>query len=164
VLACSGLGDDAFFAHAPRQQDLTHGVVDLVCAGMVELVALEIDLCPAEMLGQPRCVIERTGPPDIMLEKIVEFGLKGRVGAGCVIGLLDLKNQRHQRFGDIATAKQAEMAVLVGQRAEAVGPVAGRRAGVCWVHGGGVYRERADVSAITRPKRLQEMRLSARRP
>ena len=53
VLAGPGLGDDPGFAHAPRQQDLAQHVVDLVRAGMVELVALQIDLGAAEMLGQP---------------------------------------------------------------------------------------------------------------
>ena len=44
VLAGAGLGDDALLAHAPRQQDLAEHVVDLVRAGVVELLALEIDL------------------------------------------------------------------------------------------------------------------------
>ena len=32
VLARAGLGDDARLVHAPREQDLAEGVVDLVCA------------------------------------------------------------------------------------------------------------------------------------
>jgi hypothetical protein len=48
VLAGAGLGDDALLAHAPGQQDLAEHVVDLVRAGVVELVALEIDLGAAE--------------------------------------------------------------------------------------------------------------------
>ena len=53
VLAGAGLGDDAALAHAARQQDLAQHVVDLVRAGVVELVALEIELGAAEMPGQP---------------------------------------------------------------------------------------------------------------
>ena len=49
VLAGARLGDDARLAHAPRQQDLAEHVVDLVRAGVVELVALEIDLGAAEL-------------------------------------------------------------------------------------------------------------------
>ena len=44
VLARAGFGDDALLAHAPREQNLAEHVVDLVRAGVVELVALEIDL------------------------------------------------------------------------------------------------------------------------
>ena len=76
VLAGAGLGDDPALAHAPRQQDLAEHVVDLVRAGVVELVALEIDLGAAEMPGQPLGEIERARPADIMLEVIVELGLK----------------------------------------------------------------------------------------
>ena len=53
VLAGAGFGDDAGLAHAPRQEDLTEAVVDLVRAGVVQLIALEIDLRAAEMLRQP---------------------------------------------------------------------------------------------------------------
>ncbi len=53
VLSGTGLGDDPALAHAPRQQGLAEHVVDLVRAGMVELVALEIELGAAEMAGQP---------------------------------------------------------------------------------------------------------------
>jgi hypothetical protein len=82
MLAGAGLGDDPVLAHAPGEQDLAHDVVDLVGARMVELVALEIDLRPAEMLGQPLGEIERRGPADIMLEERVELLAKGRVGLG----------------------------------------------------------------------------------
>ena len=49
VLAGAGLGDDAALAHAARQQDLAERVVDLVRAGVVEVLALQIDLRAAEM-------------------------------------------------------------------------------------------------------------------
>ena len=49
VLAGAGLGDDARLAHALGQQDLAEAVVDLVAAGVVELVALEVDLGAAEV-------------------------------------------------------------------------------------------------------------------
>ena len=50
VLAGAGLGDDAGLAHALGEQDLAEAIVDLVRAGVVELLALEIDLGAAEML------------------------------------------------------------------------------------------------------------------
>ena len=66
VLAGAGLGDDPGLAHAPGEQDLAEAVVDLVGAGVVQLVALEVDLRPAEMLGQPLGEVERARPPGIV--------------------------------------------------------------------------------------------------
>ncbi len=59
VLAGPGLGDDPGLAHAAGQDDLAQHVVDLVRAGMVQLVALHVDLGAAQMLGQPLGEIER---------------------------------------------------------------------------------------------------------
>ena len=47
VLAGAGLGDDAVLAHPQREQGLAERVVDLVRAGVVEVLALQIDLGPA---------------------------------------------------------------------------------------------------------------------
>ena len=48
------------------QQNLAKAIVDLVAARMVELVALEIDLCAAEMLCQSLGKIERAGAAGIV--------------------------------------------------------------------------------------------------
>ena len=69
MLAGAGLGDDAFLAHALGKQDLAEAVVDLVRAGMVQILALEIDLCAAEMLRQAFRKIELRGPAGIMRRK-----------------------------------------------------------------------------------------------
>jgi len=54
---------------------LAQHVVDLVRAGVIEVLALEIDLRPAraatgstKMLGQALGEIERRRPPDVILE------------------------------------------------------------------------------------------------
>mmetsp|Transcript_24392 Transcript_24392/g.58134 ORF Transcript_24392/g.58134 Transcript_24392/m.58134 type:complete len:239 (-) Transcript_24392:481-1197(-) len=46
VLPCAGLRDDPLLSHAEAQQRLPEGVVDLVGAGVVEVLALEVDLRP----------------------------------------------------------------------------------------------------------------------
>jgi hypothetical protein len=51
VLAGAGLGDDAGLAEAPRQQDLADAVVDLVRAGVVQVLALEEDAAAAAPRG-----------------------------------------------------------------------------------------------------------------
>ena len=44
VLACSGLSDDATFAHSTRKQRLSDSVVDLVRARVQKIFALQVDL------------------------------------------------------------------------------------------------------------------------
>ena len=119
VLAGARFGDDALLAHAAGEQDLAEHVVDLVRAGVVELVALEIDLGAAELLGQPLGEIERARAADIVLEQVVELGLESRIGLRLLIGLFEREDQRHQRLGDEASAIDAEAAALV--RALAIG-------------------------------------------
>ena len=51
VLARAGLCNDARLAHADREQDLPDAVVDLVRAGVIELVALEPHLRAAQRFG-----------------------------------------------------------------------------------------------------------------
>ncbi len=121
MLAGAGLGDDAGLAHPPRQEDLAHDVVDLVRAGVIEFVALEVDLGAAQMLGQPFGVIERAWPADIMFEETVEFGLEGRIGFRILIGLFQFEDQRHQRLGDEAATINAEEAFFVRSGAIGIG-------------------------------------------
>ena len=59
VLAGAGLGDDAPLAEAPGEQRLPERVVDLVRAGVGEVLALEPDLRAADVLGQPLGEVER---------------------------------------------------------------------------------------------------------
>src|SRR4029077_19895872 len=134
VHAGAGLGDDALLAHAPRQQNLAEHIVDLVGAGVIELLALEIDFRAAArkaggrlsaMLGEPLGEIERRRPADIMGQITVHLFLKSRIGLGRCVSLLQFQNERHQRLGDEAAAIDAEMPVLVGPGAEGVGPLNG---------------------------------------
>ncbi len=114
VLAGAGFGDDPGLAHAAGQQDLAEHVVDLVRARVVQLVALEVDLGAAELLGQARREIERARPADIVLPEVVHLGPEGRVLLGPGVFRLELEDQRHQRLGDEAAAELAEPAALVG--------------------------------------------------
>ena len=119
MLARAGFGDDALLAHAAGEQDLPDHVVDLVGAGVVELLALEVDLGAAEVFGQPLGEIERARAPDIVLEQVVELGLESGIGLRLLIGLFERENERHQRLGDEASAVNAEASALV--RALAIG-------------------------------------------
>src|SRR5258708_12834550 len=120
MLAGAGLGDNALFAHAPRHHDLAEHVVDLVRAGMVELLALEIDFRAAEMPGEALGEIQRRRPADIVPEIAVHFRLECRIGLGIGVSLFQIEDQRHQRFRDKAPAENAEMAAFVGTAAEGI--------------------------------------------
>src|SRR3546814_1243615 len=63
-----------------------------------------------------------------MFEQIVELGLERRIGLRGAIVALEVEDQRHQRFGDIAAAELAEMAARVGAGAKAVGELGHRPA------------------------------------
>ena len=117
--AGAGLGDDARLAHAQGQHDLAEHIVHLVRAGVVELLALEIDFGAADSVrGQPLGEIERRRPADISREMAVHFLLEFRIGLGLRVGFLQIEDQRHQRLGDEAAAIDAEMSALVGAGAE----------------------------------------------
>jgi hypothetical protein len=68
----------ACLAHPAGEQDLADAVVDLVRAGVVQLLALQIDLGAAQMLGQPLGIIKRARPADIILHQVVELGCERR--------------------------------------------------------------------------------------
>ena len=58
VLAGAGLGDDPRLAHPAGEQALAERVVDLVRAGVEQVLALEVDRV-ADLLGEPLRVVER---------------------------------------------------------------------------------------------------------
>ena len=114
VLTGPGLGNDPRLAHAAGEQDLADAVIDLVRAGMVQLVALEIDLGPAEMLGQPFREIERAGPSHIVGHVAAHLGMEGRIVLGVLIGLTKVKHEGHEGLGHIAATIVAKAAIGVG--------------------------------------------------
>ena len=109
VLACTRLGDDALLAHAPGQERLANGVVDLVGPGVVEIFTLEVDLCPTQHLRPAPRVIDRTGPPHEVLQLVAELGLKVRVVTVTLVGLAQLGERTDQRLGDEQAAIRAKM-------------------------------------------------------
>ncbi len=121
VLARAGLGDHPRLAHALGQKHLAQHVVDLVAAGVIELVALEVDFGAAEVPGQPLGVVERARAAGIMRQEIIQLALELRIGLGLGIGLFQLEDERHQGLGDVAAAEKTEMPALVGAGTETVG-------------------------------------------
>ena len=124
MLASTCFRNNALLAHAAGEQNLAEHIVDLVCAGVVELIALEIDFRAAKFFCQAFCEIERARATDIMFGEMIKLGLKSRILFGDLIGLFQLKDERHQSLGDKAAAEQAEMPALIGSGA--IGILQGR--------------------------------------
>src|SRR5690606_14532312 len=102
------------------EQDLAEAVVDLVRAGVVEVLALEIDLGAAEMAGQTLGEIELRRTAGIEGRELLELRPELRVGLGLVPVPFQIEDQRHQRLGDEAAAEKPEHALLVGSGAEGI--------------------------------------------
>jgi hypothetical protein len=88
VLAGAGFGDDARLAHAPGEHGLADAVVNLVGAGVVEVLALEVDLRAAEHLRPAPGVVDRRRAADEMLQLVFVLGTERRIGLRCGVGLL----------------------------------------------------------------------------
>ncbi len=81
VLPGPGLGDHPPLAHPQREQRLAERIVDLVRAGVVQVFALQVDLGTAALLAQPPGMVQRRGAAHVVLQQIVQLGLKTRVAA-----------------------------------------------------------------------------------
>src|SRR5262249_7742118 len=93
--------------HPPGQQALPDRVVDLVRAGVVEVLALEVDGV-AGRLRQPAGRVQRRRAADVVAQEPVEL----RAEAGIVPGLqprrLELGQRGHERLGHVLAAVGAE--------------------------------------------------------
>ena len=115
VLAGPGLGDDAPLAHPQRQQGLAERVVDLVRAGVIEVFAFEVDLCPAALLAEPLGEIKRRGPADVMPVKAGKLLAKAASAAARSYSAVNSSRARVSVSGHVAAAEGAKAAVAVGQ-------------------------------------------------
>ena len=115
MLSGAGFGDDAFLAHAFGEQGLAYGVVDLVGAGVEEILAFEIDFRSAQFAGQALGVVERGGSAAELAEVVGEFALKLGVVLGAEIFVFDFLQRMHQCFGHKASPIGSEMSGCIGQ-------------------------------------------------
>ena len=142
VLAGAGLGDDPGLAEPPGQQRLAERVVDLVGAGVGEVLALEVEpqrrdpgACAgppaargqsrrsgADGLGQPVGPVERRRPAGEALEQLAQLRPEDRVLAERVVGRLELLERGHQRLGHVAAAEVALQPPAARRRRPRAGP------------------------------------------
>ena len=115
MLPRPGLGDDAVLPQAQREQRLPECVVDLVSAGVVEVLALEVQAQPASFpaaatlqLGSKAVgAIDRRGTADEGAQELTELGPEGRIGAQLAVGELEVEQRGHQRLGHETAAEGA---------------------------------------------------------
>ena len=114
VLARAGLSNQAGFPHLLGQQGLAQDVVDLVCAGMVQIFPLEINLGAAQVTGHFRGIVEAGRPAGVIIQKGGQFRIEIWVVFIKIVGFLQLDDCVHQGFGDILPAMYAEASVGIG--------------------------------------------------
>ncbi len=100
-------------AHAPGEQRLADHVVDLVRAGVRQVLALE-EHPHAQPLGEPRALGDRRGAPAVVGQQVVELLVEGGIGPGLLEGLLEIEAGRHQGLGDEPSAEVTEAPVGTG--------------------------------------------------
>ena len=113
VLARAGLGDDALLAHVLREHDLAHAMVDLVGAGVVEVLALEEDVA-AELLAQVAAIVDGRGAALEVAADAPQLGDEVEGAADGVIGLRDLLHLLLEALRHVHAAVGAEVTVFVG--------------------------------------------------
>ena len=113
MLAGAGLGDDALGAQPLGEHGLAERVVDLVRAGVREILALEPHF-GAPGLRQLVRARERGGPADPARELARELGLEIRRVQVLLDAGFEFLERGEQRLGDVAAAERAEAAARVG--------------------------------------------------
>jgi len=105
VLARAGLRDDAVLAEPPREHGLAERVVELVRAGVEEILPLEVDpLAGREALREG----ERRRAAGVRREERVELRVEALVLLRGAPTGVELVERRDQRLGDVAAAVFAE--------------------------------------------------------
>ena len=114
MLTGAGLGNDAWLAQALGEQRLADTIVDLVGAGVIEILALEVDLRAAETLRPAPGMINGARPSDVMLELVFELGHELGIVAVARVLIAQLIKRTDQRFCDEHAAVRTEVAPRVG--------------------------------------------------
>jgi hypothetical protein len=109
VLARAGLGDDALRAEPLREQRLAERVVDLVRAGVREVLALEPHLAPQAATGAARRSA-RVGRPDPASQLRSSSAWNDRSGRMSRMPCLEPLERGHQRFGHDRRAGRTDRA------------------------------------------------------
>ena len=98
MLARAGLGDDPLLSEPAGEHDLAERVVDLVRAGVVQVLAFQVEALTGR---EPVGAGEGRGTPDVRPAEVVELGLECRVAPGGLPGLGELVERGDQGLRDV---------------------------------------------------------------
>ena len=114
VLARARLGDHPGLAHAHGEQAVAQGAVDLVGAGVAEVLSLDEHAGAAPLGGQAFGEVQGRRAPRILGEHFLQAPGEGGVRLGPLVLLLQLRQRVHERFGHVASAVGPEPTPIVG--------------------------------------------------
>jgi hypothetical protein len=86
-----------------------------VRAGVVQVLALEIDLRAAALLGQALGVVHRAGTPDVVLQLVAELGFECRILARLFVSSAQLVERMRKRLGNEHSAVRPEVSPRIRQ-------------------------------------------------
>ena len=101
VLARARLGDDPVLAQAAREDCLAERVVQLVRAGVEEVLALEVEPL---LRGEPLGAGQRSRAAGVVASELVQLGGVALVGERLLPGRRQLVERGDQRLRDVAAA------------------------------------------------------------
>ena len=113
VLTRAGFRNHARLAEADGQERLTDGIVNLVRAGVVQILALQPNLRAACLLRQAFGEIQRRRAADIISQLRAELRPKSGVILRGTISRFQLQHGLHQSLGDKLPAEAAKIATGV---------------------------------------------------
>ena len=107
MLAGAGLGDDAALAQPLREHGLSECVVQLVRAGVEQILALQVQLLARREALRER---QRRRPSGVRAAELADLRPERLVRLRLFPRRLELVERRDQRLGDVAAAPVAEAA------------------------------------------------------
>ena len=108
------LGNQAGLAHPLGQKGLSQHIVDLVGPGVVQILPLQIDLRPAQILRHLFGKIQPGWPPRVFIQKLGELPVESFVVLVVIVCRFQFNDRVHQRLGDILSPVDAEASFWIG--------------------------------------------------
>lgn len=116
VLAGAGFRDHAAFAHAAGEEGLAQGIIDLMGAGVEQVLAFQVDTGTLEFAREALGEIKGRWSARVVPHKVGQFLLERRVDFGAGIFGREITQGGHERLRDEHAPVRAEVSPGVGER------------------------------------------------